>query len=53
MAFVAEVVTLIVGVPWQTVVAEGTGTVGVVTLAGTVTVPLAQTVVLHVPEALT
>lgn len=53
MAFDAEVVTVIEGVPWQIVVAEGTGTVGMPTLAGTVTVPLAQAVVLHAPEALT
>lgn len=53
MAFVAEVDTVIEGVPWQMVVADGTGTVGVVTSAVTTTVPLAQVVTLHVPEALT
>ena len=53
MAFVAEVVTVIVGVPWQIVVADGTGTEGMLTLAGIVTVPLAHSVVLHAPAALT
>ena len=42
-----------VGVPWQIVAAEGTGTVGMPTLAGTVTIPLAHSVVLHAPAALT
>ena len=53
VALAAEVVTLIEGVPWQIVMADGTGVVGVPTLARTVTVPLAQVVVLHVPAALT
>lgn len=53
MAFAAEVVTVIDGVPWQIVAAEGTGTDGVPTPAGTVTVPLAHTVVLQAPAALT
>ena len=53
MAFAAEVVTVIEGVPWHIVAAEGTGVVGVPTLAGTVTVPLAHAVVLQVPAALT
>lgn len=53
MAFAAEVVTVIDGVPWQIVADEGTGAVGVPTLAGTVTVPLTQAVVLHAPAALT
>lgn len=53
MALVAEVDTVIEGVPWQMVAADGTGTVGIVTLAVTTTVPLAQAVTLHVPDALT
>ena len=53
VAFVAEVVNTDVVVPWQIVVAEGTGTDGMPTLAGTVTVPLAHSVVLHAPPALT
>lgn len=53
VAFEAVVDTVIDAVPWQRTEAEGTGTVGIPTLAGTVTVPLAHAVVLHVPEALT
>jgi hypothetical protein len=53
VALVADVDTVIEGVPWQIVVADGTGTVGVVTLAVTTTDPVAQVVALHVPEALT
>lgn len=53
MAFAAEVDTVIDGVPWQIVVADGTGVEGVVTLPVTTTVPLAQAVTLHAPEALT
>lgn len=53
MAFEAEVDTVIDGVPWQMTDADGTGVEGVVTLAVTTTVPLAQAVTLHVPDALT
>jgi hypothetical protein len=53
VAFEAEVVKVVEAVPWQIVPAEGVGTEGVPTLAGTITVPVAQAVVLHVPDART
>jgi hypothetical protein len=53
VAFIAEVVNAVLGVPWQMVLAEGVGVVGLPTTGETTTVPLAQVVVLQVPEALT
>jgi hypothetical protein len=53
VAFVAEVVNVDEGVPWQMVLAEGVGVVGVPTFAVTTTVPLAHAVVLQVPDART
>ena len=51
MAFVAEVVNVDEAVPRQIVLAEGVGVVGVPTSGVTTTVPLAQEVVLQVPDA--
>lgn len=53
VAFAAEVVKTDEGVPWQIVLAEGAGVVGVPTFGVTTTVPLAQAVVLQVPDART
>lgn len=53
VAPVADVVNAVPGVPWQIVGVAGVMAVGVPTPVGTTTVPLAQVVVLHAPDART
>ncbi len=53
VAFAAEVVYVVLLLPWQIELAEGEGVEGVATEGDTTTVALAQAVVLHDPVALT
>ena len=53
MALAASVVYEVFPLPWQIVLAEGDGVVGIPTDGVTVTVALAHAVVMHVPVART